>query len=109
MSDNYDVVIVGAGVAGSAAAILVGRAGLSVALREADRGPATYQRVCASSIRSSALPALRRLRLDKEVEAAGGVRAHDGFLTPYGWLHVPDSAGCPPHGYNIRRQTLDPI
>ncbi|HEX2132322.1 MAG TPA: NAD(P)/FAD-dependent oxidoreductase [Actinophytocola sp.] len=107
--DNYDVVIVGGGLAGCTAAILLGRAGLDVALLEAHRHPSTYKRMCTTSIRSSALPTLRRLGVDTAIEKAGGVPAHDAFNTPYGWLHVPRMDDCPPHGYNIRRETLDPL
>jgi 2-polyprenyl-6-methoxyphenol hydroxylase-like FAD-dependent oxidoreductase len=109
LADNYDVVIVGGGLAGCTAAILLGRSGLDVALLEAHRHPSTYKRMCTTSIRSSALPTLQRIGVDKAIEAAGGVRAYDAFNTPYGWLHVPESDDCPPHGYNIRRETLDPL
>ncbi|MFC4376039.1 NAD(P)/FAD-dependent oxidoreductase [Nocardia halotolerans] len=109
MNDDYDVVVVGAGPAGSAAAILLGRAGLRVALMEAHRDPGTYKRLCTSSIRSSALPTMQRIGLDKLIEQAGGVPSHDGYLTPYGWLRTPRTKDRPPHGYNIRREVLDPL
>ncbi|MBF6353010.1 FAD-dependent monooxygenase [Nocardia higoensis] len=109
MNDDYDVVIVGAGLAGCTAAILLGRAGLRIALLEAHRNPETYKRLCTSSIRSSALPTMRRAGLDKLIEDAGGVPSHDAYLTPWGWLRAPRTNDRPPHGYNIRRETLDPL
>jgi menaquinone-9 beta-reductase len=39
MADRYDVVVVGSGPAGCTAAIVLGRAGLRVALLEAHRDP----------------------------------------------------------------------
>ncbi|MCM6778883.1 NAD(P)/FAD-dependent oxidoreductase [Nocardia sp. CDC159] len=101
--------IVGSGLAGCTAAILLGRTGLRVALLEAHRDPKTYKRLCTSSIRSSALPTMRRIGLDKLIEDAGGVPARDAYSTPYGWLRTPLQPDRPPHGYNIRRQTLDPL
>lgn len=109
MTDDYDVVIVGGGLAGCTAAILLGRSGLDVALLEAHRHLDTYKRMCTTSIRSSALPTLQRLGVDKAIADAGGVPAYDAFHTPYGWLHVPEMDDCPPHGVNVRRATLDPI
>jgi flavin-dependent dehydrogenase len=105
MSDEYDVVIAGAGLAGCAAAMFLGRSGLRVALLEAHHDASTYKRLCTASMRSSVLPTLQRLGLDKAIEAAGGVPSHDAFITPYGWLYDRG----PGHGYNIRRQTLDPM
>jgi choline dehydrogenase-like flavoprotein len=63
MTDTFDVVVVGSGPAGCAAAIRLGREGLTVALLEAHRDVNYYKRLCTHSMRSSELPTLRRLGL----------------------------------------------
>lgn len=105
MDHSVDVVVVGSGPAGCTTAILLGRAGLKVALLEAHRDPAHYKRLCTHSIRSSVLPTLKRLGLDTMFDDLGAVRHHENGWTKRGWIHErPASA----HGYNIRRLTLDP-
>ena len=106
MDANFDVVVVGSGPAGCTAAILLGRAGLTVALLEAHRDPGHYKRLCTHSIRSGALPTLKRLGLDKMMDGLGAVRHHENGWTKRGWVHERRDA---PHGYNIRRFTLDPV
>jgi flavin-dependent dehydrogenase len=105
MEANFDVVVVGSGPAGCTAAILLGRAGLTVALLEAHRDPGHYKRLCTHSIRSSALPVLERLGVDKLLDEFGAVRHHENGWTKRGWVHERREAA---HGYNIRRLTLDP-
>jgi flavin-dependent dehydrogenase len=56
MTDMFDVVVVGSGPAGCAAAMLLGREGLTVALLEAHRDVNHYKRLCTHSMRSSVLP-----------------------------------------------------
>ncbi|MDQ1635452.1 MAG: hypothetical protein QOJ32_2261 [Frankiaceae bacterium] len=109
MAEGYDVVIAGAGIAGCAAAVMFGRQGLRVALVEAHREPSTFKRTCTHFIQPSALPTLQRLGIDRDIEAAGGLRNGFDFWTPYGW--ITDEAIAPghaEHGYNIRRSVLDP-
>lgn len=106
MDLSVDVVVVGSGPAGCTAAILLGRAGLSVALLEAHKDPAHYKRLCTHSIRSGTLPTLKRLRLDTVLDELGAVRHHENGWTKRGWVHENRSA---PYGYNIRRVTLDPV
>lgn len=102
---SVDVVVVGSGPAGCTAAILLGRAGLSVALLEAHRNPEHFKRLCTHSIRSSALPTLKRLGVDTMLDELGAVRHHENGWTKRGWFHERTEE---PHGYNIRRLTLDP-
>lgn len=107
---THDVVIVGASVAGCAAAILYARAGLSVALVERHPDPAAYKRLCTHYIQASALPVLERLGLDRGIEACGGVRNRLDLHTRWGWIREGEAApGHPRHGYNLRRSRLDPL
>jgi 2-polyprenyl-6-methoxyphenol hydroxylase-like FAD-dependent oxidoreductase len=108
--DRYDVIVVGASIAGCTAATFLGRDGLKVALVEAHRDENMYKRLCTHFIQSSATPTVQRLGLDKELDAAGAIRAHGDLWTTYGWAREPEQlAGCPPHGYSVRRVTLDPM
>ncbi len=105
MDANVDAVVVGTGPAGCTAAILLGRAGLTVALLEAHKDPGHFKRLCTHSIRSGTLPTLKRLGLDTLMDEHGAVRHHENLWTRSGWIRERRDA---PHGYNIRRRTLDP-
>ena len=84
VSDDFDVIVVGSGPAGCTAAIMLGRNGLRVALLEAHRDVNHYKRLCTHSIRSSALPTLRRLGLDTTFDELGGVHQHEKAWTRFG-------------------------
>ncbi|MEO5883415.1 MAG: FAD-dependent oxidoreductase [Caldimonas sp.] len=70
MSDPFDVAIVGAGPAGSSAAILLARAGWSVALIERQRFP--RRKVCGECIAASNLALLDALGVGVEVDRLAG-------------------------------------
>src|SRR5919201_2261762 len=108
---QYDVAIVGASIAGCAAAIFFGRAGARVALIERDSDPAGYKKLCTHYIQASATPTLERLGLARAIEDAGGVRNDAEIFTRWGWIVAPSEQTIrrPAHGYNIRRSTLDPM
>ncbi|MDI9848573.1 NAD(P)/FAD-dependent oxidoreductase [Rhodoblastus sp. 17X3] len=108
---SYDVAIVGASIAGSAAAILFARKGAKVALIERDADPAAYKKVCTHYIQASATPTLERLGLAEKIEAAGGVRNELDFYTRWGRIRAPSQQTIkrPAFGYNIRREKLDPM
>jgi len=109
---DYDVVVVGASLAGCTAATLYGRAGLRVALIEAHSDPAAYKHACTHMIQSSANGVLDRLGVAAEIEAAGGARMAVQYWTELGpirdtaWLN-----GGRPAGRNlcVRRSLLDPL
>jgi flavin-dependent dehydrogenase len=108
---QYDVAIVGASIAGCAAAIFFGRAGARVALIERDSDPAGYKKLCTHFIQASATPTLERLGLTGAIEEAGGVRNDVEMFTRWGWIVAPsEQTICrPAYGYNIRRSILDPM
>src|SRR5918999_1148711 len=89
-SERYDAVIVGASLAGCTAAILLGRAGASVALVERRADPEAFKRICGHFIQSSAVPTMERIDLLDAVERAGGVRCRPLLWTRWGWV---DSRG----------------
>ena len=109
--ERYDVVIVGAGIAGCAAARLYGESGLRVALVDRRTRMSDYKRMCSHFIQPSATPVIERLGLASRIEAAGGIRNALDTWTRWGWIRVPEPAdgGAVPYGYSIRRQTLDPM
>lgn len=102
----YDVIVVGASLAGSTAATLLGRAGLRVALVEKHHRIDTFKVLCTHHVMACATPTIRRLGLDRRIEAAGGIRNGLDCYTPWGWMATPPGS---PHGYSIRRAKLDPM
>jgi len=110
--DQYDVLVVGASLAGCAAAVLYARAGLAVALVERSREPEAFKRFCTHFIQASAVPTLRRLGITAEMEAAGALPNRVDMWCPWGRVgETPafDDKGRSLTGYNLRRQKLDPI
>jgi flavin-dependent dehydrogenase/pimeloyl-ACP methyl ester carboxylesterase len=108
---QYDVVVVGASIAGCTAATLLGRAGARVAVLEQRPDPAAYKTICTHFIQASATPTIQRLGLAEPIEAAGGIRNGLEFWTRYGWVRPPlrEDLGYPRYGYDIRREKLDPM
>ncbi len=107
-SCDYDAAIVGASLAGCTTAILLARAGASVALVEQRPNAAAFKRICSHFIQSSAVPTLQRLGLLEAIEEAGGLRAHARVWTRWGWIE-PSAESVVPSGVNLRRELLDPM
>ena len=105
---EYDAVIVGASLAGCAAATLLGRSGARVALIEQHPDPAAFKRICSHFIQSSAIPTLERLGWLGPIEQAGGVRSRFRGWTRWGWIEPTDKPSVPP-SVNLRRERLDPL
>jgi flavin-dependent dehydrogenase len=105
----YDVIIVGASIAGCTAARLFAQEGLRVALLERHTDLDWHKRICTHYVQACAVPTVQRLGLEPLLEEAGCVRSQMEFWTRYGWIkHAPDTQ-TDTRGYSIRRQTLDPI
>jgi flavin-dependent dehydrogenase len=101
-----DVVIVGAGPAGSLAAIVLARAGLAVRLLDRARFPRA--KLCGDTVNPGAIRVLaRHLCTTSLVHRAGQI---DGMLiTGPGNAAVRGEYGPGIHGYAIERRTLDQI
>jgi 2-polyprenyl-6-methoxyphenol hydroxylase-like FAD-dependent oxidoreductase len=106
-SKSYEAVIVGASLAGSTAAILLGRAGTRVALVEQRPDPIAFKRICSHFIQASAVPTMERLGLLGPAMEAGAVRSRMHAWTRWGWIEAPaELAG---RAVNLRREVLDPM
>ncbi len=103
----YDVVIVGASLAGCATAIQLGRAGLRVAVVEKRPDPEAFKRTCSHFIQASGVPTLERLGLLEPMEAAGATRPRIRIWSQWGWIEAPPDRA--PRGVNLRREILDPM
>lgn len=103
----YDVVVVGASLAGCAAAIQLGRAGQRVALIEKQPDPNAYKRICSHFIQASGVPAIERLGMLEPMEEAGAKRPQIHMWTQWGWIEAPPERAA--RGVNLRREVLDPL
>ena len=110
-SRRFDAVIIGAGPAGSAAAILLARAGWAVALVERQTFP--RRKVCGECIAASNLPLLAQLGIADAFEAQAGSELRQVAL-----LHrdraVQADLPAAPHpryawGRALGRETLDTL
>jgi flavin-dependent dehydrogenase len=107
-AEEFDAVIVGASLAGSAVAIMLGRAGARVALVEQRPDADAFKRICSHYIQPSAIATLQRLELIEPMMQAGAVRSRARIHGPWGWIEPP-SASAVPSGINLRRELLDPL
>lgn len=109
MRSDFDAIVVGAGPAGSTAALLLARAGWRVALIEKQRFP--RRKVCGECIAASNLPLLDVLGVGADVEAHGGPPLREVVLM-HG--HASITARLPAassddarYGIALGRETLD--
>jgi menaquinone-9 beta-reductase len=103
---DYDVAIVGASIAGCAAAALLGQAGARVALVEKRPDPAAFKRVCGHFIQASAAPVLERLGVLDELDRLGASRGRARLWTRFGWTKFARGRG---ESISVRRELLDPV
>lgn len=92
---DYDVVISGSGLAGSAAAVLLARRGVRVALLERRSDPEAYKVLCTHSITANAYPVLDELGLVPALEKAGALTNDARWYTRWGWIEPKDAPGVP--------------
>ncbi|HEX4023316.1 MAG TPA: FAD-dependent oxidoreductase [Steroidobacteraceae bacterium] len=110
MQTRFDAIIIGAGPAGSTAAILLAQAGWSVALLEKQRFP--RRKVCGECIAASNLPLLDALGIGDAFTAAAGPELRRVAL----WCgnqsinaSLPAAAGPHPWGRALGREHLDAL
>jgi menaquinone-9 beta-reductase len=103
--DDYDVVVVGASIAGCTAAILYGRAGLRVALVERNRRRGAYKAMCGHVILGGTHEVLQRTGLRDEMLRAGAAPFRFEMWNGRAWVHTEDT----PPAISLRRSVLDPL
>ena len=106
--DAVDVIVVGGSVAGCATATLLARQGLTVCVVERRPDPAVHKVLCTHNIQPCAVPILQQLGVDEAMESRGARRTRVALHTRYGWMRDPRPEHQGHHGYNVRRDVIDP-
>jgi hypothetical protein len=100
---TWDTIIIGAGVAGSAAAILAAKAGLEVLLVEAKRFP--REKVCGGCLNRRAQLSLQKLGLLDDIRNAGCIALSEIHLQ----METASYRWPIPNLLSVRRSTLDTL
>ena len=101
---NADVLIAGAGPAGSIAALLLARAGVRVRLL--DRATFPRDKLCGDTLNPGALEILRRLGIAADVERAG-LPIRGMVVTGAGGVRIQGEYGQGVWGLSLLRRDLD--
>ncbi|MCP2248513.1 FAD-dependent oxidoreductase [Lentzea aerocolonigenes] len=106
---DYDVIIVGASIAGCTAATAYGRAGLRVALLERHHNPQAHKTLCGHFILGGTHDVLQRLGFWQQMlDHGAAVTQRLGVWTDAGWIVRRPGDGVPP-AISLRRSKLDPL
>lgn len=103
---EYDVLVVGAGLAGPTAAVLLAGQGLRVGMLEAHRAQRSFQRLATHYVQAEAVPVLERLGIGQDLDRLGAVHERGHFWTRRGWRREQGRHGRRAHGYSLRRPVL---
>ncbi|GIJ74021.1 FAD-dependent oxidoreductase [Virgisporangium ochraceum] len=98
--------MVGASVAGCTAALLYGRAGLTVTVLEKARDASAFKGLCGHFVLGGTEAMLRRTGLWDLMVGAGAVAGGIERWTGTGWATPPPDA---PEAISLRRERLDPL
>ena len=106
---RYDVIVIGAGPAGTASAITLGKAGWRVLLLERGRFP--RHKLCGEFLTPEARPILARLGVEDRMLAAGSALIGQfNIYSPDGrCLGIPMSWMAPGEALGISRSSMDQI
>ncbi|MCW6006094.1 FAD-dependent monooxygenase [Micromonospora sp. CPCC 205371] len=106
---DYDVIIVGASLAGCTAATAYGRAGLRVALLERHRSPQAHKTLCGHFILGGTQDVLRQMGFWQPMLTQGAaVTTGLGAWSRSGWIAPPPGSAVPA-AISLRRHKLDPL
>lgn len=111
MEDKFDVIVVGAGIAGCIASILYAREGYKVLLLDKKTDRNSYKRKCTHYIQPCATPIIQEMGLEKRFWDIGALPNNPAIWSVYGWAN-PDinrKRDMPAYGFNIERRKLDPM
>jgi flavin-dependent dehydrogenase len=106
-----DVLVAGAGVAGTATAILLAKGGLSVVLLERRDDIEDYKSLCTHFVQPVANTVFADLGLSRLLEPAYSVRTKAAFLVPGGSIDIDGGYSDDPvtaYAHNIERRIFDP-
>jgi len=107
-SSVYDALIVGGGPAGGAAALMLARAGWSVAVVEKAEFP--RRKVCGEFISATSMPLLRELAVEDEFLARAGPEVRRvGLFANDAVLSAPMPRGSGAFGRALGREHLDAL
>ena len=113
-ADDYDVVIVGAGPAGTSAGVRLAAAGKRVALFEKAKFP--RHKLCGEFVSPECLPHFRELGVESAMNEARPARivetvfyTHRGrhMIVPSAWFGIENESGNPATAIGISRREMD--
>jgi menaquinone-9 beta-reductase len=106
---DFDIIIIGGGIAGCATAILYGKLGFKVGVFEAHGDINAWKAHCSHFILPGSQPILREIGIWDTLLAAGAVQNHLALWSCGGWI-VSNKRTHPDYQHlNVTRKTLDPM